>query len=353
MRLPGVCVLAGALATACASSPSGPSPATTGQTLQGQVVSAIDGAAAAGVAVRIGDTVNVTTDGDGRFSAGVSGPGTYPAVVTGSLIVERRTMVSAPTAQPARLSLIPTSFDLMSFDQMFRASNGQLHRWTDAPSLVVLATVMAYRGGSGDQYSAVEGSLTDAEVSQLTAHLTEGLSFLTGGTFKSFANVTVERPSSGDRVTVGRPGSIVVGRYTGVVSFAHTIGFGQWADAGDGTVTGGAIFLDNDFDREDQRRRLLRIHELGHALGYLHVTARTSIMNPSIGPEPTEFDRTGAIVAFQRPPGNTAPDTDPGTALRSGGTGWSVHHWRPPIACQLAPVPQPRHRSGVFGRRPI
>ncbi len=51
------------------------------------------------------------------------------------------------------------------------------------------------------------------------------------------------------------------------------------------------MYLDREFDRDDSRRRLLRIHELGHALGYQHVESRTSIMNPSVGPEPTEFDR--------------------------------------------------------------
>ena len=79
------------------------------------------------------------------------------------------------------------------------------------------------------------------------------------------------------------------------------------------------MFLDSRFDKNDDRRRLLRIHELGHALGQLHVETRPSIMNPSIGPEPTEFDRQAAVVAFQRPPGNVSPDADPGTTAKSGG----------------------------------
>jgi hypothetical protein len=76
------------------------------------------------------------------------------------------------------------------------------------------------------------------------------------------------------------------------------------------------MYLDRDFDRNDSRRRLLRIHELGHALGWQHVTSRTSIMNPAIGPEPTDFDRAGAVIAFQRPPGNRSPDTDPESSKR-------------------------------------
>jgi hypothetical protein len=34
-------------------------------------------------------------------------------------------------------------------------------------------------------------------------------------------------------------------------------------------------------------------------------------MNPAIGPEPTQFDRDAAKIAFERLPGNRSPDTDP------------------------------------------
>ena len=94
-----------------------------------------------------------------------------------------------------------------------------------------------------------------------------------------------------------------------------------------------ADLLDADYDEASESRRLLRTHELGHALGYNHVTARVSIMNPAIGPEPTLFDRQGAIIAFQRPPGNHSPDSDP-VATTSAGLGASVPstaEWSPPI----------------------
>jgi hypothetical protein len=76
----------------------------------------------------------------------------------------------------------------------------------------------------------------------------------------------------------------------------------------------------------------LRIHELGHALGYQHVTTRTSIMNPAIGPDPTEFDRGGALIAFQRPVGNQAPDVDPTTTTVAAVTG--EVRWSPPTVCK-------------------
>jgi hypothetical protein len=95
------------------------------------------------------------------------------------------------------------------------------------------------------------------------------------------------------------------------------------------------MFLDRDFDRDDSRRRLLRIHELGHALGYLHVRARTSVMNAVIGPEPTDFDGAAASIAFQRAPGNRAPDIDPTSSTRTTSvTGDSGARWMPPVICQ-------------------
>ena len=108
----------------------------------------------------------------------------------------------------------------------------------------------------------------------------------------------------------------------------------MWSEQPDGSIVGGAMYLDRGFDRDDNRRRLLRIHELGHALGYQHVESRTSIMNPSIGPEPTEFDRAGAIIAFARPVGNKSPDVDPASTALSASTG--AGRWvAPTTACAL------------------
>jgi hypothetical protein len=93
------------------------------------------------------------------------------------------------------------------------------------------------------------------------------------------------------------------------------------------------MFLDRDFDKNDSRRRLLRIHELGHALGYQHVKSRTSIMNPAIGPDPTDFDRAGSIVAFQRQPGNRSPDVDPTGGVRLSSTA-EGGRWSDPTVCR-------------------
>jgi matrixin len=315
-------------------SPTEPSsPGGISSLLQGQTVNVTDGSPVSSLSVKIGTKFPVTSDGSGFFQIDMGNLDTHRAVVSGSSVVERDTRMSA-TGSRTRVSMIPSSFDLVAFDEMFRA-NAQLQRWTSRPALVILASVMEYRANaSGQTYGTTGEQLTDDDVALLRTHLTEGLALLSGSAFTSFASVEVERPAAGTQVNTLRSGQIVVGRYTGIVSFAKTIGYGLWSEQPDGTVVGGAMYLDRDFDRDDGRRRLLRMHELGHALGYQHVQSRTSIMNPAIGPEPTDFDRAGAIIAFERPVGNKSPDIDPGTTALFASTGegrWSA----PTTPCAL------------------
>jgi hypothetical protein len=306
-------------------SPTEPSEGPSNPTVvRGQTLNAVDGSPIPNLSVKIGTRFPTTADGTGMFQVDVGNQNTYQAVVNGNAVIERETRMTASDS-PTRVSMIPATFDLRAFDEMFRTSNSQLQRWTSRPALVILAAVMDYRNASDQSYSATNEQLTDAEIEQLKAHLNEGLAFLTGNTYTSFASVEIERPSAGSRVNTLRPATIVVGRYNGIMNLAKTIGYGMWSEQPNGSIGGGAMYLDRNFDKDDGRRRLLRIHELGHALGYQHVESRTSIMNPSIGPEPTEFDRAGALIAFARPVGNKSPDIDPASTVLSvseGGGRW-------------------------------
>jgi hypothetical protein len=285
--------------------------------------------------VTIGSKAAVTDD-RGYFEISSLKAGNETLVLSGSSIVERQKLITVPRADISRETLIPASFDLAAFDEMFRGS-GRLYRWKTAPALVIVGKVMQYDATVSDDYRATSEALTQEEIDQLIAHLTEGLGLLTGGTFTSFASIEIDNPDVDAKVSSLRQGKIVIGRYRGVQNLANTIGYGRAATTETGEVTGGAIYLDRNFDRNDPMRRLLRIHELGHALGYRHVTARTSIMNPAIGPQPTDFDRVASQIAFQREPGNQSPDTDAGATGRSGGVFGvrtsSPIAWTPPVVC--------------------
>jgi hypothetical protein len=301
--------------------------------VQGQIVNVANGAPGSGLSVLMGTYREATTDADGRFAVEEARPGTYTTTVRGASIVDRTMTLTAATDR-MRISVIPSSFDMVAFDQMFRSANGGLQRWTSRPALVVVASTMALTSTTAEAYQASAEQMSGDEVSQIVAHLTEALALHTGDTFGSFASIEVERPAAGERVSVTRSGRIVVGRYSGILNVANTVGYGRWSASGDGTVVGGAMFLDRDFDRNDSRRRLLRMHELGHALGYQHVTSRASIMNPSIGAEPTEFDRSAAVIAFARPPGNRSPDADPARGSRVSLSAGADARWSDPIFCR-------------------
>lgn len=171
-------------------------------------------------------------------------------------------------------------------------------RWDGVPALVVLMPVMEYAPGPERRYRATERTLTPREADSLVADLSEALSTLTAGVFDGFGAIRFETPAAGEFVDILRPGHIVVGRYAGVRDRAATLGFGGRMTRGD-VIRGGSIILDDEFDRSSNSRRLLRMHELGHALGYNHVHSQASIMNPRLGSGPTAFDLAAARLAFQ------------------------------------------------------
>ena len=169
------------------------------------------------------------------------------------------------------------------------------------PNLVVLTSVMEYRAGNSTEYVATSELMSAEDTKSLVADLTGALRLLTDNTFEQFATIQYETVPAGSSVSIVRPKQIIVGRYQGLRRLEKTIGFGGRRARRDGTIFGAAILLDSEFDRTSDTRRLLRTHELGHALGFNHVKSRLSIMNPHIGPEITSFDRQIVMLAFPRP----------------------------------------------------
>ena len=187
-------------------------------------------------------------------------------------------------------------------DEMLRGAAGQWQHWTAAPALVVVTSVMQYDADARGQYLATSEMLSASDTGALVADLTDALQLLTNGVFDRFNSVEFESVPSGNSVAIVRPKQIVVGRYRGLQEVARTLGFGGRKAAPNGAIISGAILLDHEFDRTSADRRLLRTHELGHALGYNHVTSRTSIMNPRIGPRMTDSDLEIVRFAFNRLP---------------------------------------------------
>ena len=329
-----------ALAAACGSgsSPTGPGtdpagtlPAVTpgSQITTGTVVSAIGGAGAGVVSFTVNGTLVGRSDATGAFSVGFHDAGVNRTVLSADGFVDRQTGVRAPAAG-LQLSLIPAALDLTAFNQMFRhapaaGAAAALTRWTDRPALVIERRVLQFTDVGAASYTALEETLTTAEVNSIIADMTEGYAHLTNGLLGPFLSVTSRTSAPGAAVTVSEPGKIVVTRQVGLTEKAKFWGYARWSTTADGEVTRGFIILDRDFEKSgSQYRRSLRMHELGHTLGCQHVFLPfKSVMNSNAQTEPNDFDRSAGRIAHLRPVGNRAPDIDPAshaatTAARAG-----------------------------------
>lgn len=188
--------------------------------------------------------------------------------------------------------------DTAAIRELLEGTSGRREMWATVPELVILSSVMEYRATDMQNgYVATAETLTSAEIAVLTSDLSAALSVLTGGRVSAFASVRVESIAPGETARVLRRGQVVVGRFDGVKATTGTLGFGG-RTARNGAITSAVVVLDRDFDRMSDQRRLLRTHELGHALGYNHVESRRSVMNPRVGPELTAFDRIAIERAF-------------------------------------------------------
>jgi hypothetical protein len=318
------------LVASCSKDGGGGSPTEPGgqSTLSGRTMNALDDGQTGNVAIRIGQ-VTFQSDQAGFFQTEVPYPGWHPTTLQAGGFVERQTGVDAP-ASGVRLSLIPAAFDMTAFSEMVRYE-GKLQRWTTRPRLVVITSVMRFSAMRDDVFFATDEKISGFDVESIVTDMRNALALLTAGAFTDFSAVDRESVDVAQAVQTTRTGAIVVGRFSGIQAGAATIGYGRWAAQPDGTIVGGSVYLDRDFDVQSSQRVKLRTHEMGHALGYMHVNATTSIMNPVIGPDPTTFDRQAVRIAFDRQPGNRAPDQDPAynspsTSITDGGV-----RWGPPV----------------------
>jgi hypothetical protein len=287
------------------TAPSAPSVPTN------HVVDALSGAGLPNITVLLDDGTELITAPDGGFDfASTEAAGLHGVTISGSGAVIRQTHLRVP-ASNLSLNVFPASLDLTAFDQMIRGSAGRLQRWLTAPPLVLVTSTLTLSDVNQNSYTATADQMSSAEADRIVADLQFALPQLSGNHFSDFSSISRETPASGSLVNVSRTGQIVAARYTGLRTKTGFVGYGRWAWDSSGDIVAGIIFYDLDYDRSNPSTlRALHAHELGHALGYNHVTARTSVMNPTPIVDPVAFDRDATTLAFLRTPGNTTPDND-------------------------------------------
>lgn len=292
-------------------SPTGPGVSALTATVT--VTDAVTGAPIAGVTVVTAPLQAQPSSSSGVMTISVDRRSDSPEIVTlnANGYLPRSFALKIPGAA-ATVTMIPASFNVTAFDELARVS--RLQRWTTAPPLRVLTRTLRFTALDQSTAVAVDDVMTTTERERLESDLVSGLPVLTGNQFTAFASVTREAPAVDASTDILRDAVITVARYTGLMSATGFAGYARWQIRSDGAVVAGTVMLDRDFDAGGSPQvRLVRIHELGHALGYTHVTAMTSVMNVT-AVEPTDFDRQATRIAFQRPPGNQRPDADPTSA---------------------------------------
>lgn len=263
-----------------------------------------------------------TANSSGVLTVGSTTSSTYGIDVANPSFITRNTLLKVPGAD-ANISLIRNNFDLAPFNEMFRnapladgtAAASGLQRWTAAPALRIASNVMVFNA-TGPTYTASAEALTPAEIGSATTDMSYGLPLLTGSVFPAFSSITTLSVSAGQAVTLLTEGSITFARCSGLSAARGSSGYGQWLFRNDDVVVGGFLCIDRDFDLSASSvGRGVRLHELGHALGYQHVRVSVKddvLMNPTITMnDVSPWDRDAAKIAFQRPAGNRTPDRDP------------------------------------------
>ena len=308
------------------SGPTTPPPSVPNTvTSPARITDAITGNALSGVTATGADIGGSASALSGVMTVGATTASASARPVTFSRdgYVSRTVAMKIPGSEVA-VTLIPSAFNLAAFDELLRVT--RLQRWTSAPPLRVQTRTLQFTGVNQSDATAIDDAMSGDERASLEDDLTWALPQLTGNTFTSFPGITRETIEVDGRMQVLNTGMITVARYAGLTAATGFWGYSRWQFRTDGTVVGGTIMLDRDYERSGHAaRRSLRAHELGHALGYTHVTVLQSVMNSSAVTEPNTFDKQATLIAFLRPPGNVRPDSDPAEASlnRLGAAVWS------------------------------
>ena len=298
------------------STPTAPSNNSSYRwSIAGSVVDTVGHQGIAGATVRPSwNQAAVSTSGDGGYLLGSNGtPPANPSKVTVSAdgFVTREQWVSVQAQRTdVTLDMIRNSapFSMDFYRQLARGSYDQegapyaLLRWSQAPKFYLKTTDQLDRSISTDVIATIRDAVVRA------------VPLWTGGQYaaiiESGPDVRLSTPGwinilitsdPGERVTCGQS---YIGRDPGEIN----LNINPVCSCGAVKIPG-----------------LVVVHEVGHALGFFHVSDSKSVMYPRapgncpLGDLSTD-ERYHAAIAYQRPRGNLEPDNDPSSGPSLRGT---------------------------------
>ncbi|MGH7566253.1 MAG: BACON domain-containing protein [Gemmatimonadota bacterium] len=269
--------------------------------LAGQLVDQFDGHALAGLTVQY-DGQSTKTNSSGMFTiAGSPTSSLEQLTLSGTGVYSRVTFARTGDSQ---WHVVPSSFSMTAFDDVARDEFGSATvRWVAPPTV--------YVDSQPEGFTSAELSTW---ISQVQVQAAEFVSKWTGAAIKPAAVIVTSNPPSDFSL-----GTIVIHFSENSSSYGGSstaIGYARLSYSSDRSITGSAVWLRylgySGTSGAGKRKGILG-HELGHAMGFGHMSSGTaSFMEPSIGSKTDllAFDQQAASLLYTRSPNNTSPDID-------------------------------------------
>ena len=295
------------------STPTGPSNNSSYRwSIAGSVVETAAHQAVSGATVKPSWGAPVVSNGDGGYLLGSNGimppsPSKLTISADGFVTREQWVAVQAQQRTDVTLDLIRNSapFSMDFYRQLARGSYDQdggpypLLRWSQQPKFYLKTTDQLNRSIASEVINTIRDAVTRAVPlwtgNQYSAYIETGsdVRLSTPG----WINIVITS-DPGERSTCGQS---YIGRDPGEID----LNINPVCSCGAVKIPG-----------------LVVVHEVGHALGFFHVSDKRSVMYPQApGNCPlgdlSADERYHAAIAYQRPRGNVEPDTDPETGPSS------------------------------------
>lgn len=216
---------------------------------------------------------------------------------------------SSPT-NTLKIPLIPTTFSMNSFNSMVRGepNSGYMSRvgigsryWVS-----ICKKRLAFRtsGTLIIQQGQIGTNLTTSYLDNKKSELSDFMTKITPWTYRVGAGVYDFEPWVGQELMSFGSNGVTVAIYTGLTAATGYSGLGSWRVV-NGQVTCGHAMVDGGASSSTL------LHEVGHGMGYNHVSGSGSIMNtPSSFLAPTDFDIKSGKIIFTRSFQNRNVDRD-------------------------------------------